>query len=560
MPGAMYNQGVFFKAKDGVSPTLNRIARNTNTASAAMYTYGTQINRVVRNLPAAFAPFRAGKLVGAGMLAGTAALYGTARGLRTIVEETGRFEVANIQFSKLIGNAELAQKTLREMEIFAARTPFEFKQSQEISKGLLAAGVDAKGLIPTMKMLGDLGMGNPEKVEQLALAYSKVRMTGKATWRELRMFATAGVPIFAAMQKQLNLNQAGLEKFVRQGKAKFPELEKALQSLSGPTGKFHGMMVQMMATIPGLWSNFLDVVGMVQRRLGGTFQDSLKQVNIQLTALGMRVMEWIELNEEFLRQNIGGFLEGVAEGLKNLEVTRLFEMARGMWNLATGTLKTIFWLKVFTSAVEIASKATAGFGAIKLLLSKAMQTYVMTTYASVLATQALGVAAVGTGTAMWAAFWPILIIVGALALALAGIWSYFQKLRGVSFTGKPLGGFEALQGMGSEFKSVYDFDMPNTPNLKSGLASAEPISISNLTGVSQIERTNTPNLKSGLASAEPISISNLTGVSQIERTNTKNSNTRVTLALSEGLTADAEGDLPPGIDLMNLDRGSILAG
>lgn len=455
MASKMYTLGVAFVGKNKVSPALNAIQVDATKTAAKMYA-------VANATKAALGQFK-GRGLGLGGLAGGAtALFAVQRGIAGIVRESSRFEVANIQFSKLIGNAQLAADTLREMEVFAARTPFEFKQSQEISKGLLAAGVNARQLIPVMTKLGDLGMGDPEKVSQLALAYSKVRMTGKATWRELRMFATAGVPIFESIRNITGKTQEQLESFVRQGKAKFPMLEKALADLTAQGGKFNGMMVNMMSTVPGLWSNFNDILDQVSRRLGATFQPMLKMTILQMTNLAMSAQAWVEANQQMLSQNIGGFLANVAGKLR---------WAADNFGLIIGRVATFFkWMKVIALAFIGFKVGIAVLG----LIATAFQI-------------AAAAALIFGGTAS-IALAPILAIIAAIAIGIGAVIYGMKKLGflgGASSSG-------LLGSLGAEFKSTFGMEMPSTPMSPEGRSSVS-------TAESNTTTTNNSKLMVSLA-------------------------------------------------------------
>src|SRR5688572_23091431 len=96
------------------------------------------------------------RVVGA---AGAVAFGGLALMTKGIVQAGAGFEQTQIAFETMIGSAEVAQKTLKDLATFAAKTPFELTQLEEASKRLLAYGVDVESLIPTLRMLGDISAG-----------------------------------------------------------------------------------------------------------------------------------------------------------------------------------------------------------------------------------------------------------------------------------------------------------------------------------------------------------------------------------------------------------------
>lgn len=556
MAGMMYNMGLRLTATDGVSPVISRITLKTAEGSMAMMAFGKNIQRAVSKMPG-FMKFGTGGGFLGSMLKG-AAIYGSLnliqRGISGVIQETGRFETANLQFAKLIGNAELATKTLKEMRIFAASTPFEFKQAQEISLGLLAAKVSAQELIPTMRMLGDLGMGDPEKVERLAYAFSKSKHLGKATWRDLSMFTTAGVPIIAQIREQLGLSEDAIMSFVRAGKVKFPILQKAVEDLAN-SPKYKGMMLEMMATIPGLWSNFKDIIGMVQQELGGTFKDSLKSVIIQMQILGGKTKNWIIENEDMLRQNIGGFFTKIAEALSKIDPQKVFDAIGAMISFAKLAIITSLALKTFTSALAfggVLMTVIGKIGAFTAAFKAARTATVVVGGLMPVVAGKMGILAAASqalGVSLGAAFWPVTLAIGAVIALLIAMRFLVAKAKGEKF-------FDFLPGRGKK----GDATSLGTP--------LEQLSmLERITGVrtpAQGQGTATQIIKGatdGVAPKRPISQDAQRSLQYFESTSTvnRNSSANLVVSLDKGLVSDSRGGLPPGVRLRGYNLGNSLA-
>jgi putative viral A-type inclusion protein len=56
----------------------------------------------------------------------------------------------------MLGGAEAAKKMLQDLSDFAANTPFELTGVRQTAKQLLAYGIEAHKIIPTLKALGDV--------------------------------------------------------------------------------------------------------------------------------------------------------------------------------------------------------------------------------------------------------------------------------------------------------------------------------------------------------------------------------------------------------------------
>lgn len=135
-----------------------------------------------------------------------AALGGiTALVTKSLIEQAGAFEQNTVAFGVMLGSAEKATVLLGQIKEFAKKTPFQLEELVEGSKRLLAYNVEAKDLIPTLGMLGDITSGvGREKLPQLILAFGQVKAATKLTGAELRQFAEAGVPLLDGLVKQAN--------------------------------------------------------------------------------------------------------------------------------------------------------------------------------------------------------------------------------------------------------------------------------------------------------------------------------------------------------------------
>ena len=215
------------------------------------------------------------------------------------------FEQTSLAFETMIGSAEKAQRTLKELSQFAARTPFELTQLEEASKRLLAYGVAADDLIPTLKMLGDISAGvGMDKLPQLILAFGQVRAATKLTGMELRQFSEAGVPLLGTLAEQLGKSESEILEMVSAGEIGFPMVQAALASLTGEGGRFFNLMERQSTSLGGLWSNLKDQIALTARTIGTELLPHLKPLVEQLIqvtkAVGAFVQEHPKLSAVIL--------------------------------------------------------------------------------------------------------------------------------------------------------------------------------------------------------------------------------------------------------------------
>jgi hypothetical protein len=153
-------------------------------------------------------------------------------------------------------------------------------------KIMAASGVKANNIMPLINMLGDIGMGNKERMQSLALAFSEASTRGSLTGINERMFLQGG--LFNPLQ-QLHLmsgrSMADLKKDMEKGKISINELVKAMQYATGPMGKYYHMMQNLQNTPAGKWTAFTGTVRTLAGTIGLELLPALGHVTDFLTGL-----------------------------------------------------------------------------------------------------------------------------------------------------------------------------------------------------------------------------------------------------------------------------------
>ena len=194
------------------------------------------------------------------------------------VRVAASFENTRVSFETMLGSGQKATELLSQLVREAAVTPFELKDLTEIGQRLLAMGIAADQLVPTIRVLGDIGAGvGTEKLPQLTLALGQVRAAGKLTGNELRQFTEAGVPLLEALAEKGGKSVKILAKEVTDGKIGFDEVNAALAGLTEQGGKFFGLMNKQSQTLTGLTSTLKDDFNSLLRSVGEGINEGLKE-------------------------------------------------------------------------------------------------------------------------------------------------------------------------------------------------------------------------------------------------------------------------------------------
>lgn len=291
----------------------------------------------------------------AGVGLGLAAFVGGA------LEGAGKAEQLQTAFSVMIGDAKTAKDTLASLTQFAATTPFELPEVQEGAKKLLAFGVAAKDLEPTLRSLGDVSAGIGAPIAEIAELYGKAKVQGRLFAEDINQLTGRGIPIIGELAKQFGVSEDKVKGLVENGKIGFPQLEEAFKSMSSEGGQFAGLMEAQSQTFLGQISNLKDGVGQLTVSLGEALLPTVKQI---AAGLGEAMKAFSSLSPE-MKKTIG---EGIALGaaLGTLAAAILFLASPiGIATAAVTALIAIYVL--LKSQSEVLSYA---FTALSLNISK----------------------------------------------------------------------------------------------------------------------------------------------------------------------------------------------
>lgn len=187
-------------------------------------------------------------------------------------------EQNQIAFGTMLGSAEAATKLLSELDTFAATTPFQLPGIVKAGKVLLAFGVDAENLVPTMKTLGDVAAGTGKDFAELSTIFGQVRAAGKLTGERMNQFVEAGIPLIRVLAEQFGVAESEIRTLGTAGKISFKDVEKAFQSMSGEGGQFFDMMTAQSASLTGLQSTMKDNFDLLARTIGEPIAAAMKPV------------------------------------------------------------------------------------------------------------------------------------------------------------------------------------------------------------------------------------------------------------------------------------------
>lgn len=180
----------------------------------------------------------------------------------------GEYQQLEVAFETMLGSKSKADALMGQLIDTAAKTPFEMSEVAEASKMLLAYGMEGSKVNETLIRLGDIAAGLSMPLKDLAFLYGTTMVQGRLYTQDLNQFLGRGIPLADELAKQFGKNKSEVKKLVEEGKIGFPEVQKAIEALTGEGSKFGGLMDKQSKTIKGQLSNIEDAWEQMVNEIG----------------------------------------------------------------------------------------------------------------------------------------------------------------------------------------------------------------------------------------------------------------------------------------------------
>jgi tape measure domain-containing protein len=255
-----------------------QVAKIRQQATSSLEAAGTEGGHRFSGAFTRFGPAAVGTAIGGLASGGVLALgaVGIAAGKMGVDVASGN-EQARISFTTMLGSAQKADKFLRDLQKFAAQTPFEFPELQTAASSLISAGINASKVIPIMRTLGDVtsGMGTgSEGVQRATVALQQMNAAGRITGEDLNQLRDAGIPVYDLLAKATGKSKAEVVALAQAGKLGRKELGQMMKALETGAGleRFSGLMDKQSHSLAGMASTLKDTLGQgLARAIAPTF-------------------------------------------------------------------------------------------------------------------------------------------------------------------------------------------------------------------------------------------------------------------------------------------------
>lgn len=185
------------------------------------------------------------------------------------IEARSRIEQLEVSFSTLLGSQAQANALLQEIREYGTVTPYDTEGLAQAARLMLSYGMATNKVMPTLRMLGDISMGDKEKLQSLTLAFSQMSASGRVCKEDLNQMVNAGFNPLQIIAEQTGKSIGELNDEVSAGKISVNQIEQAFISATSEGGKFHGMVDNMSNTLSGKIAQMSDGWDNLKASIGG---------------------------------------------------------------------------------------------------------------------------------------------------------------------------------------------------------------------------------------------------------------------------------------------------
>lgn len=286
-----------------------------------------------------------------------------ASGIGAVTKLGMEAETTATAFEVLVGSEEKAAGLLKQLDKFAADTPFNKLQLTQNAQQMMNFGIESDKVMGYLQQLGDISGGNAERFSSLSLVFGQVSASGKLMGQDLLQFINAGFNPLKELEAMTGKSYKELQELMSKGEITFDHVAAAMANATGEGGKFHGMMEKQSQTLGGRWSTMVDTI---QQKALSLFDKIAEPLKGLLDIVNM-IIPPIASVFEFLFTIIGGVINFILK----------FKTELGYLAVVVGVATVAFKAKTIAlyglvGAIKIVSAVTKVWEGVQWLLNIAM--------------------------------------------------------------------------------------------------------------------------------------------------------------------------------------------
>lgn len=187
---------------------------------------------------------------------------------REVINVRKEIEGLEISFRTLLGSQQKADELFSSMRRFAAETPMDLKDLAKGAQTMLGFGMAGEEVMPILKAIGDISMGNRDQFNSLTLAFSQATAAGKLMGQDLMQMINAGFNPLTQLSEKSGKSIAELKDEMAAGAISASDLKEAFLGAAAAGGRYHGMLAAQgqglsgsIAQLQGAYADMLNDIG-----------------------------------------------------------------------------------------------------------------------------------------------------------------------------------------------------------------------------------------------------------------------------------------------------------
>lgn len=220
--------------------------------------------------------------------------------VKQVVSVRSEIQALEVSFRTLLGSQQASAELMRQMKEFAAATPLQLGDLAKGAQTMLGFNVDADEIMPMLKAIGDISMGDAQKFQSLTLSFSQMQSVGKLMGQDLLQMINAGFSPLAVMADKTGKSIGELKEEMSAGAISAEMVKQAFIDATSEGGQFFGMLSGQGDTVKGALA-----------QLSGAITDMFNGIGEQSEGIikgSVKSLQWLVENYETLGKVLAGII------------------------------------------------------------------------------------------------------------------------------------------------------------------------------------------------------------------------------------------------------------
>lgn len=220
--------------------------------------------------------------------------------VKQVVSVRSEIQALEVSFRTLLGSQQASAELMRQMKEFAAATPLQLGDLAKGAQTMLGFNVNPDEIMPMLKAIGDISMGDAQKFQALTLSFSQMQSVGKLMGQDLLQMINAGFSPLAVMAEKTGKSIGELKEEMSKGAISADMVKQAFIDATSEGGQFYGMLSGQGDTVKGALA-----------QLSGAFTDMFNGIGEQSEGIikgSVKSLQWLVENYETLGKVLAGII------------------------------------------------------------------------------------------------------------------------------------------------------------------------------------------------------------------------------------------------------------